>query len=128
MSAAPSPPSLLDALVEPAALLEPGTLRVLFANRPLLERAPEAVGALPPFTGRADRAAAAVAGEVAATDGGAPLLLAVFRETGAALERALRHVPTAVAANVEPSEVFGLVASQARELLGADSAGGGRPS
>src|SRR5688500_4772614 len=124
MSAAPTPiPNpLLDALAEPAALLEPGTLRVLFANRLLLGRAPEAVGALPPFAWWPDEAAGAVAGEVVAPDGGAPMLLAVFRETGAALDRALRHVATAVAANVEPSAVFALVASTARELLDVDSA------
>ena len=123
MSAAPPPTSLLDALAEPAALLEPGTLRVLFANRRLRERAPEAVGALPPFTWWPDEAAVAVAGEIAAPDGGAPVLLAVFRESGAALDRALRHVATAVAANAGPSEVFELVATTARELLGAGSAG-----
>jgi putative nucleotidyltransferase with HDIG domain len=123
MSAAPKPNLLLDALAEPAALLEPGTLGVLFANRLLLERAPEAVGALPPFAWWPGEAADAVAGEVAAPDGGGPTLLAVFRETGAALDRALRHVATAVAANVEPSEVFELVAGKARELLDVDSAG-----
>jgi diguanylate cyclase (GGDEF)-like protein len=123
MSAAPNPTLLLDALAEPAALLEPGTLRVLFANRLLLERAPEAVGTLPPFAWWPGEAADAVAGEIAAPDGGAPALLAVFRETGAALDRALRHVATAVAANVEPSEVFELVAGTARELLDVDSAG-----
>ena len=123
MSAAPTPNLLLGSLAEPAALLEPGTLRVLTANGPMLERAPEAVGALPPFPWWPGEAADAIAGEVADPDGGAPMLLAVFRETGAVLDRALRHVATAVAANVEPGEVFALVANAARELLAVDSAG-----
>src|SRR5918995_999053 len=101
MPADPFPTFPLDALAEPAALLEPGTLRVLFANRALLEREPEAVGTLPPFGWWPGEAVDAVTAEVA---GGS--LLAVFRESGAALDRALRHVATAVAANVEPSEVF----------------------
>jgi len=95
MSAAPTPEPDLDALSEPAALLEPGTLRVIAANRALLERAQNA--------------------------GGDPMLL-VVRESGAVLDRALRHVATAVAANVEPAEVFELVAGAARELLDVDSA------
>jgi len=95
MSAAPTPEPDLDALSEPAALLEPGTLRVIAANRALLERAQNA--------------------------GGDPMLL-VVRESGAVLDRALRHVATAVAANVEPAEVFELVAAAARELLDVDSA------
>ncbi|HET8951269.1 MAG TPA: hypothetical protein VFN44_12185 [Solirubrobacteraceae bacterium] len=53
---------------------------------------------------------------------GGVTLLAIFREAGAALDRALRHVATAVAANVEPAEVFELVAGTARELLDVDSA------
>src|SRR5688572_9116456 len=44
-------------------------------------------------------------------------------EAEMALNRALRHVATAVAANVEPSEVFALVARATRELLDVDSAG-----
>ncbi len=121
MSAEPSPTLPLDALTDPAALLEAGTLRVLFANRALLERAPEAVGSLPPFAWWPGEAAEAVAAEVASA-GGSVALLAVFRESGAALDRALRHVATAVAANVEPGEVFELVAGATRELLDVDSA------
>src|SRR5215218_9592441 len=120
MSAAPSPILALDVLAEPAALLEPGTLRVLAANRALLERAPAAVGALPPFSWWPGDASDAVTTAVAAE---APALLAVFRESGAALDRALRDVATAVAANVHPSEVFELVARTIRELLDVDSAG-----
>ena len=40
-----------------------------------------------------------------------------------ALDRALRHVATAVAANGDPAEVFVLVAETVRELLAVDSAG-----
>jgi hypothetical protein len=123
MSAVPSPILLLDALAEAAALLEPGTHRVLHANPPLLERAPGAVGALPPYPWWPGEPADAVASEVVSLDGDAPLLLAVFRESGVVLDRALRHVATAVAANAEPAEVFELVADAARELLDVDSAG-----
>jgi diguanylate cyclase (GGDEF)-like protein/putative nucleotidyltransferase with HDIG domain len=122
MSVDPSPSLPLDALVEPAALLESATLRVLFANRALLDREPDAVGALPPFSWWHAEAADAVAGELAGEDGGTTLL-AVFRESGPDLDRALRHVATAVAANVEPSEIFELVANTIRELLDVDSAG-----
>src|SRR5688500_5756008 len=97
----PAPSLPLDALAEPAALLEPGTLRVLFANRALLERAPEAVGALPPFAWWPGVAADAVTGEVRARDGGVSALLAVFRGAGVPLDRALRQVAAAVAANVD---------------------------
>jgi diguanylate cyclase (GGDEF)-like protein/putative nucleotidyltransferase with HDIG domain len=122
MSAAPPPILLLDALADPAALLELGTLRVMHANRALLERAPDAVDALPPFAWWPGDAADAVAGEIVAAEGGPSMRLAVFRESGAALDRVLRHVATAVAGNVEPAEVFALVSGAARELLDADSA------
>src|SRR4029079_1955394 len=83
-----------DALAEPAALLEPGTLRVLYANRALLAAVPDAVGKL-----------------------------ATFGDDRVAPERALGRVAPAVAANVEPAEVFELVAQATRELLEVDSAG-----
>src|SRR5215213_4173729 len=120
MSADPSPSLPLDALLEPAALLEPGTLRVLAANRALLARAPEAAGALPPFAWWPGDPADAVAAEVAGAGG--MTLLAIFRESGAALDRAPRQVAAAVAANGEPGEVFELVAEATRELLDVDSA------
>ena len=119
----PAPSLPLDALAAPAALLESGTLRVLFANRALLDIAPGAVGSVPPFAWWPGVAADAVVGEVLAREGGASALLAIFREAGVALDRALRHVATAVAANVEPSEVFDLVARATRQLLDVDSAG-----
>jgi HD domain-containing protein/diguanylate cyclase with GGDEF domain len=79
MSADPSPRLPLDAFVEPAALLEPGTLRVLAADRVLLERAPARIGGdefavlLPGLTDReaallVELVRSAVAGDTAAIE------------------------------------------------------------
>ena len=86
----PAPTLLLDALAEPAALLESGTLRVLHANRALLAVEPDAVGALPPFAWWTGDPADAVAAEVAAHDGLPAAKLAIFRDNRVALDRALR--------------------------------------
>ena len=64
-----------------------------------------------------------MAAEIAAHDGRPAAKLAIFRDNRVALDRALRRVATAVAANVEPAEVFELVARATRELLEVDSAG-----